>query len=700
MSSRRRPAERFSACFAAAGIFGLATAPPSAAGGPPDLLWIAGGHNREVMALSVSPDGSRLLSASHDRTLKIWDTQGSRFLRTITLPFVQNAQVVQIPAASYSPDGQIVAASIREADALSPTSFWAHVRLFDAESGAQLHLFPQTAIVSRGLAFSPNGDLLAEGGDDVRIWEVASHGLVTTLATPHEVTSLAFSADGTLLAAALTSGRIRVWSTSDWAPQETWLAHSGQARSIAFDPQQSRLASGGDDGAISLWTAAGELIRSMPHGAAVHAVEFSPSGAQLASGGANGQIKLWNPDDGQLLYALLTDSGTIFSLAFELQSDILLSGGNYPDYSIRRWDSTLGVSLTPLSGHAGPVSEAVFTPDGQQLISAGSYDQTLRRWDADSGAREGVDTIPMTSILDVALSPDGTLEALPTDQNWSVVIRNTSDGSIVETLYGQFAPVDSLEFSPDGAILAVGHDYYGGTVELFSVPDFEFLRQFGEGEGPIYGLVFSPDSSLLATSNGGILNVFRVADGALISEAPYVPTTNCAFSPDNAMLAVASIFSLNTTVVNVSDWSVAATLPARSTDVEFSPEGQYLLAAEAVELQFWRVADWSLQVSYDSELGHGNPFEGVQAVRFSPDGCLFAYGRHDATLGMARNPVAVLRGDTNGDLQVDIFDLAFALSNFGAASGATLSDGDLDGDGDVDIEDLSALLAAYGRVCP
>jgi hypothetical protein len=57
-------------------------------------------------------------------------------------------------------------------------------------------------------------------------------------------------------------------------------------------------------------------------------------------------------------------------------------------------------------------------------------------------------------------------------------------------------------------------------------------------------------------------------------------------------------------------------------------------------------------------------------------------------------------GDLDGDLDIDLADLAQLLANYGTPSGAFYEDGDLDGDGDVDLADLAGLLAVYGTTCP
>lgn len=73
-----------------------------------------------------------------------------------------------------------------------------------------------------------------------------------------------------------------------------------------------------------------------------------------------------------------------------------------------------------------------------------------------------------------------------------------------------------------------------------------------------------------------------------------------------------------------------------------------------------------------------------------------------ATVDLTGGTITVIvgfRGDTDGDNDVDLTDLARLLANFGLQSGATLAQGDIDGDGDVDLTDLATLLANFGSAC-
>ncbi|MFQ5807184.1 MAG: hypothetical protein ACE5I3_12115 [Phycisphaerae bacterium] len=93
-----------------------------------------------------------------------------------------------------------------------------------------------------------------------------------------------------------------------------------------------------------------------------------------------------------------------------------------------------------------------------------------------------------------------------------------------------------------------------------------------------------------------------------------------------------------------------------------------------------------------ADLGLGDQQDDIDALDF-----VFC---DDALDGAARHGIRLLRGDLDGDGDVDLSDLSILLSNYSATSGMVYEDGDLDNDGDVDLSDLAQLLANYGDTYP
>lgn len=246
--------------------------------------------------------------------------------------------------------------------------------------------------------FSPDGQILASAGSSfdgtIWLWDMPMGGVKRAVLEDHTeaIYGIAFSPNGELLASGSRDNSVRVWDVKTGKELFFSLEHNGEVHSVAFSTDGATLASGGADGKIRLWDVESSQAKMVldAHPIQVECLAFSPDGKLLASAGQyDTAIRLWDTQTWQPMIILrghVESAGYgVFSLAFNDQGTLLASGGG--DKSIRLWDvnpvsPSFGKELVELQRHSDWVDSLVFSPDGVVLISASDRDGTIRIWEA------------------------------------------------------------------------------------------------------------------------------------------------------------------------------------------------------------------------------------------------------------------------------------------------------------------------------
>ncbi len=248
----------------------------------------------------------------------------------------------------------------------------------------------------RGVAFSPDGRLLAAASDEgsfdppAWLWDPATGKCLHTL-TGHTDTvwGVAFSPDGRLLATVSGDKTARLWDPATGQCLRTLTGHGGPVRGVAFSPPDGQLLATAAYETVGLWDpATGKQLRALTsHTGWVFGVAFSPDGRLLATVSGDKTARLWDPATGQCLRTLTGHGGPVRGVAFSPPDGQLLATAAGDD-TVRLWDPATGECLRTLTGH-GPDETSIltsgfwgvtFSPDGRLLATAG-YDKTVRVWD-------------------------------------------------------------------------------------------------------------------------------------------------------------------------------------------------------------------------------------------------------------------------------------------------------------------------------
>ncbi len=296
---------------------------PTGSAAAPGLPRFAG-HTDSVWTAFFSPDGRKIVTASNDHTVRIWDGASGKELQRIT------ADEVEARDAVFSPDGKTLLTSGGDNTA----------KLWDAASGKQLLTFRGHTGEVEKVLFSPDGKRAVTASADrtARVWDVAAgRELVRFTGHTAGVWSLAFAPGGKLVATGGDDTTARVWDPETGKEVRVFRGHTGTVFDVAFSPDGKYLLTAGGDGTARLWDAVTgkERRRFLGHIGDVDAVAFSPDGRYVLTGGADQTVRLWNAETGQELRRFTGHHGVVDSVRFSADGKYVLTASQ--DQTARLW---------------------------------------------------------------------------------------------------------------------------------------------------------------------------------------------------------------------------------------------------------------------------------------------------------------------------------------------------------------------------
>jgi serine/threonine protein kinase len=300
-------------------------------------------HMKAVHSLSWSSDGTRIISASHDKTVHLWD----------------------------------------------------------AMTGNNLLIYQDRSDTVRVVAGSPDGSRIATAGSDalVRVWDFATNRLIVTYRghLGHAVNAIAWSSKQQVLASAATDGTVHVWDATTGRVLTIYRGHTGSVNTLAWSPKVFGggycIVSGGDDTSVQTWEASSgrtiALYRGQP--AKILSVAWSPNvyvsslrfnsfsnmsnGSRVACGREDGIVQMWDT----------TTNSEVLNYRYSAPISVVAwspDGRRFAyaceDRMVEVWDTMTNIKLLIFS-HAAPPCVMAWSPDGKYIASGGG-DTMVQVW--------------------------------------------------------------------------------------------------------------------------------------------------------------------------------------------------------------------------------------------------------------------------------------------------------------------------------
>jgi WD40 repeat protein len=451
--------------------------------------------NCGIYDVAFSPDAKVLLTASADKTIKMYDLKG-KLLKILT------DHSAPVNSVVFSPDPD------------SPQSFLSasndNTAILWNQDGSVKQVFKGHADAVTKAVFSSDGKYVATASRDksARLWDLKGNTLAIYTGHKAEIKSIAVSADGNYVVTASNDKTAVLWEARPQQPPI--MNHGGEVVSARFLPDGKRILTASNDMAVRLWSADDpiKLLKTYPklfgsdyrNNKRIYSLDISPVGERFITAGTDHTVRIWDVESGKVIKEWKQDANcnstgwcgpTKARYSFDGKHIITSDFGGV----VEIFDSE-GNSLKSIKAHKDEVNGIAVSRDNRH-IATGSHDKTINLWDFQTGEIQKSFTGHTQAVTWVNFSDNGDMIVSGSDDQ-TVKVWDLQ-GNILLNIDGHAGRVASVEFSPDMRyIISSSHDK---TAKVWDMKG-HLVRSLNAHTDWLRSAYFSPEGDRIVTASG------------------------------------------------------------------------------------------------------------------------------------------------------------------------------------------------------
>ncbi|MCP4111117.1 MAG: hypothetical protein GY749_37255 [Desulfobacteraceae bacterium] len=503
----------------------------------PILAIDTGGHKAKIWDVMFTSDGRYLVSASNDKTVRVWDVSTGEVVR-ILRGQIGEGDEGKIYAAALSSDDRVLAVGGFMATFTGNNhEDIGRIRLINFQTGKLRTLLKGHENVINALAFSPDGNKLISGSGDetARIWNIRSGKTLHVLkGHTNDIYAVAFSSDGKLALTGSDDHTLKLWNVRTGVLIRTLEGHDDDVTSAAFTPDGKYILSGSYDKTIRLWNGrSGKFVKVLARqDSTVGSLSFSPDGTKVVTGhgccNANTPSYVFSIPSGKQITTFTKHDNIVLATAVSPDGKTAATGGG-DGQEIYLWNLFTGQVKQKMVGKGKVVWSVGFAKDDRSVawgktqeqnsvFAYGSLEQSFRIKESktkfnltlgselkgDSGYLRAEESVGSWSVRTENGKIHPTLQILKNGTVLHKITRGATDG------YKHL----SLTLTPDGKTVISGG---GSVLTSYNPQTGKKIHDFTGHTSDVWGVAVSPDSQYLVSgSDDQTVKLWEIATGNLL----------------------------------------------------------------------------------------------------------------------------------------------------------------------------------------